>query len=91
LGKLLKESLKSDGEEEFEDTKGVTKIRQSKKNRQYNDQKKKYQRPILPIPTKRTITSPRKSLKIKKSSLTLDVRQCSQNKNVAINFSAHDA
>jgi hypothetical protein len=36
--KLLKESFKSDGEEEFEDTKGVTKIRKSKKNRQCNDQ-----------------------------------------------------
>jgi hypothetical protein len=29
-------------EEEFEDTKGVIRIRKSKKNRQYNDQKKKY-------------------------------------------------
>ena len=28
--------------EEFEDTKGVIRIRKSKKNRQYNDQKKKY-------------------------------------------------
>ena len=29
-------------EEEFEDTKGVIRIRKSKKNRQYNGQKKKY-------------------------------------------------
>ena len=31
-------------EEEFEDTKGVIKIRISKKNRQHNNQKKKYKR-----------------------------------------------
>ena len=30
--------------EEFEDTKGVTRIRKSKKNRQHNGQKKKYKR-----------------------------------------------
>jgi len=30
--------------EEFEDTKGVIKIRISKKNRQHNGQKKKYKR-----------------------------------------------
>jgi hypothetical protein len=30
--------------EEFVDTKGVIRIRVSKKNRQYNDQKKKYKR-----------------------------------------------
>jgi len=30
--------------EEFEDTKGVIRIRISKKNRQHNDQKKKYKR-----------------------------------------------
>jgi len=30
--------------EEFEDTKGVIRIRISKKNRQYNGQKKKYKR-----------------------------------------------
>ena len=29
-------------QEEFEDTKGVIRIRISKKNRQHNDQKKKY-------------------------------------------------
>ena len=29
-------------QEEFEDTKGVIRIRKSKKNRQHNDQKKKY-------------------------------------------------
>jgi len=29
-------------EEEFEDTKGITRIRISKKNRQHNGQKKKY-------------------------------------------------
>ena len=33
-------------EEEFEDTKGVIRIRKSKKNRQYNGQKKKYIRTI---------------------------------------------
>jgi histidyl-tRNA synthetase len=32
------------GEEEFEDTKGAIRIRISKKNRQHNDQKKKYKR-----------------------------------------------
>jgi hypothetical protein len=31
-------------EEEFEDTKGVIRIRISKKNRQHNGQKKKYKR-----------------------------------------------
>jgi hypothetical protein len=31
-------------EEEFEDTKGVIRIRKSKKNRQHNSQKKKYKR-----------------------------------------------
>jgi len=31
-------------EEELEDTKGVIRIRISKKNRQHNDQKKKYKR-----------------------------------------------
>ena len=31
-------------EEELEDTKGVIRIRTSKKNRQHNDQKKKYKR-----------------------------------------------
>ena len=31
-------------EEEFEDTKGVSRIRISKKNRQHNGQKKKYKR-----------------------------------------------
>jgi hypothetical protein len=31
-------------EEEFEDTKGEIRIRISKKNRQHNDQKKKYKR-----------------------------------------------
>ena len=31
-------------EEEFEDTKGVIKIHISKKNKQHNDQKKKYKR-----------------------------------------------
>jgi len=31
-------------EEEFEDTKGAIRIRTSKKNRQHNDQKKKYKR-----------------------------------------------
>ena len=31
-------------EEEFEDTKGAIRIRISKKNRQHNDQKKKYKR-----------------------------------------------
>ena len=30
--------------EEFEDAKGVIRIRKSKKNRQHNDQKKKYKR-----------------------------------------------
>jgi len=30
--------------EEFEDTKGVIRIRKSKKNRQHNGQKKKYKR-----------------------------------------------
>jgi hypothetical protein len=30
--------------EEFEDTKGVIRIRKSKKNRQHNEQKKKYKR-----------------------------------------------
>ena len=30
--------------EEFEDTKGVIRIRKSKKNKQYNDQKKKFKR-----------------------------------------------
>ena len=30
--------------EEFEDTKGAIRIRTSKKNRQHNDQKKKYKR-----------------------------------------------
>jgi hypothetical protein len=33
------------GREEFEDTKGVIRIRISKKNRQHNGQKKKYKRP----------------------------------------------
>ena len=32
-------------QEEFEDTKGVIRIRISKKNRQHNDQKKKHNRP----------------------------------------------
>jgi hypothetical protein len=32
------------GQEEFEDTKGVIRIRISKKNRQHNDQKKKDKR-----------------------------------------------
>jgi len=32
------------GQEEFEDTKGVIRIRISKKNRQNNDQKNKYKR-----------------------------------------------
>ena len=32
------------GQEEFEDTKGVIRIRISKKNRQHNGQKKKYKR-----------------------------------------------
>jgi len=31
-------------QEEFEDTKGVIKIRKSKKNRQHNGQKKKYKK-----------------------------------------------
>jgi hypothetical protein len=31
-------------QEEFEDTKGVTRIRNSKKNRQHNDKKKKDKR-----------------------------------------------
>ena len=31
-------------EEEFEDTKGVIRIRQSMKNRQHNDQKEKYKK-----------------------------------------------
>jgi hypothetical protein len=31
-------------EEELEDTKGVIRIRKSKKNRQHNDQKKKHKR-----------------------------------------------
>ena len=31
-------------QEEFEDTKGVIRIRKSKKNRQHNGQKKKYKR-----------------------------------------------
>jgi hypothetical protein len=31
-------------EEEFEDTKGVIRIRKSKKDRQHNGQKKKYKR-----------------------------------------------
>jgi len=35
---------KSQGEEEFEDTKGVIRIRISKKNKQHNGQKKKYKR-----------------------------------------------
>jgi hypothetical protein len=32
-------------QEEFEDTKGVIRIRKSKKNIQHNGQKKKYKRP----------------------------------------------
>jgi hypothetical protein len=32
-------------QEEFEDTIGVIRIRKSKKNRQHNDQQKKYKRP----------------------------------------------
>jgi hypothetical protein len=39
-GKLNLISMK----EEFEDTKGAIRIRISKKNRQHNDQKKKYKR-----------------------------------------------
>jgi hypothetical protein len=36
--------------EEFEDTKGVIRIRTSKKNRQHNGQKKKYKRnKIIPL------------------------------------------
>jgi len=31
----------------YEDTKGVNKTRKSKKNRQYNDQKKKYKRTTI--------------------------------------------
>ena len=34
-------------EEDFEDTKGVIRIRISKKNRQHNGQKKKYKRPNI--------------------------------------------
>jgi len=35
-------SMESTKQEEFEDTKGVIRIRISKKNRQHSDQKKKY-------------------------------------------------
>jgi hypothetical protein len=42
---ILVEMLTISVEEEFEDTKGVIRIRISKKNRQHNDQKKKYKRP----------------------------------------------
>ena len=35
-------AMHKDGQEEFEDTKGIIRIRISKKNRQHNDQKKKY-------------------------------------------------
>jgi hypothetical protein len=41
---LLVEDTGGPGEEEFEDTKGVIRIRISKKNRQHNGQKKKYKR-----------------------------------------------
>jgi hypothetical protein len=34
--------MHNDGQEEFEDTKGIIRIRISKMNRQHNDQKKKY-------------------------------------------------
>ena len=40
---LWKENLNSDGQEEFEDNKGVNRICISKKNRQHNGQKKKSQ------------------------------------------------
>jgi hypothetical protein len=36
--------IKHSSQEEFEDTKGVIRIRLSKKNRQHNGQKKKYNR-----------------------------------------------
>jgi hypothetical protein len=39
---LCKESLNSDGQEEFEDTKEVIRIRISKKNRRHIGQKQKY-------------------------------------------------
>ena len=39
-----KDNEKRKSQEEFEDTKGVTRIRKSKKNRQHNGQKKKYKR-----------------------------------------------
>jgi hypothetical protein len=42
MGKQEVLGMFSVNEEEFEDTKGVIRIRKSKKNRQYNDQKKKY-------------------------------------------------
>ena len=37
-----KDNEKRKSQEEFEDTKGVIRIRKSKKNRQHNGQKKKY-------------------------------------------------
>jgi hypothetical protein len=41
---LLSHRFSEGGEEEFEDTKGVIRIRISKKNKQHIDQKKKYKR-----------------------------------------------
>ena len=41
---FIANSLGDLNKEEFEDTKGVIRIRQSKKNRQHNDQKKKVQK-----------------------------------------------
>jgi hypothetical protein len=41
---FLSDLIPDDCYEEFENTKGVIRIRISKKNRQHNDQKKKYKR-----------------------------------------------
>jgi hypothetical protein len=44
LKRKISTSNKSSSTEEFEDTKGVIRIRKSKKNRQHNGQKKKYKK-----------------------------------------------
>ena len=46
-----KDNEKRKSQEEFEDIKGVIRIRKSKKNRQHNGQKKKDYRPNLTIPS----------------------------------------
>jgi len=49
------------GQEGFENTKGVIRIRKSKKNRQHNDQKKKYKKTNNDLQNIRAARTPLKS------------------------------